>query len=107
LSRAETGMITFSFRRSPDERWCIEASHVGTALASDGANDDDMSQEPRYANLSIDVAKAFASLLGGTVKAISTGSRGVLGEASLPLGAVCSSRSAGSGRGPRDDNEGP
>jgi hypothetical protein len=105
LSRAETGMITFSFRRSSDERWRIEASHVGTALASDGANADDMSQESRYANLSIDVAKAFASLLGGTVKAISTGSRGVLGEASLPLGAVSPSRSTGSGRGLRDDNE--
>lgn len=107
LSRAETGMITFSFSRGPDERWRMEASHVGTALASDGAIDYGVSQEFRNASLSVEVAKAFAALLGGTVRTISTGSRGVFGEATLPLWAASSSRAANSGEGSGNDHESP
>jgi signal transduction histidine kinase len=99
LSRAEPGRVTFSFSRSPDDRWRIEASHIGTALASDNANKPVVSGESRHPGLSIDVAKAFASLLGGTVRAISTGRHDVLCEAMLPLWAAPSSRTAGPGNG--------
>jgi signal transduction histidine kinase len=107
LSRAETGMVTFSFSRGPDDRWRIEASHVGTGLASGGVIDYGVSQESRNAGLSVEVAKAFAALLGGTVRAISTGNRGVLGEALLPVWAASSSRSADSGEDSKNGDASP
>lgn len=92
LSRAEEGMVTFSFSRGTADRWRIEASHVGTALASKEGDEEAAQREPRNGGLSIELAKAFASLLGGTVRSISTGSHGVLCEAMLPLWAAFPAR---------------
>jgi hypothetical protein len=88
LNRAEEGMVTFSFSRGAADRWRIEASHVGTALASKKGGREAAQREPRNGGLSIELAKAFASLLGGTVRSISTGSQGVLCEAMLPFWAA-------------------
>ncbi|CAB3796326.1 RsbRD N-terminal domain-containing protein [Pararobbsia alpina] len=65
LSRARTGRVTFSFSRGADDRWRIEASHVGTALAYLSADSDAEPHESKQAGLGIDVAKASRPCLAG------------------------------------------
>jgi hypothetical protein len=99
LGRTARGRVTFSFSRAGDGRWRIEASYAGTALAAEVTDDRSIAPEPHKAGLDIDMAKAFASLLGGTVRAISTGTRGVLCEATLPLSGTPLSPVGGIKRG--------